>query len=103
MENINLTEKQIELAGVHFFDTLFTIEGKGGMKLTAMTECVNSKLHNPDGTPFVFVTFEVARWAEDEDGDLVPQHPNVWFFPEDFDGAVEEFEFQNLIRRGLSS
>ena len=25
------------------------------------------------------------------------------FFPEDFDGAMVEFEFQNLIRRGLSS
>ena len=103
MENINLTEEQITNAGMHFFEHILDIEGEGGMRLVAMTDVVNSLWDDPNGTPFVFVNFEVARWSEAEHGDLVPQHPDIWFFPEDFEGAMEEFEFQNLIRRGLSS
>ena len=105
MNNINLTQEQITNAGMHFFDHLLEIEGTGGMRLVAMTDVLNSLWDNPSGTPFVFVTFEVARWLEDENGEIDDEvlGRTAQFFPEDFDGAMVEFEFQNLIRRGLSS
>ena len=46
-----------------------------------------------------------ARWLEDESGEIDDEvlGTTAQFFPEDFDGAMVEFEFQNLIRKGFKS
>ena len=97
MENINLTTEQINNARCHFFDEVCAWE-KGDVRLTAMSE-----VSEPAGDGFwtngnqsqVIVNFEVSVWENDE-----PVDSTVNFFPEDFDSAWIEFEFQALIQKG---
>lgn len=97
MENINLTEEQINNARLHMFDEVCAWEN-GNVRLTVMSEVsapANDDFWVNGNQSQIIVTFEVAVWENDE-----PIHSSVRFFPEDFESAWEEFRFQALVQKG---